>query len=395
MTELVPEIFSGLFKKARYKVFYGGRGGAKSWAFARSLLTLAANFKLRILCAREFQTSINDSVHRLLCDQIIALGLEQHYNITQNSITSDKGSEFIFKGLRRNIQEIKSTEGVDICWVEEAMTVSEESWSILIPTIRKQGSEIWVSFNTGQLTDPTYKRFVVNAPEDSIVKKVGWQDNPFFPKTMQAERLYLQRVDIDAYNNVWEGHPLSISNATIFKNKYRVERFDSPPDARFFFGADWGFSQDPTVLLRCWILERTLYIDYEAYGVGVELDELAQLFDSVPECRNWPVFGDNSRPETISHVARKGFQIRAAEKWPGCVEDGIAHLRAFESIVIHERCQHTSKEFALYSYKTDSKSGDVLPVIIDKHNHCIDALRYSLNGYIQRRGVSVIWENML
>lgn len=383
---LAPPAFSGLTQPARYKVYYGGRGGAKSWAFARVLLTMAATVKLRILCVREFQSNITDSVHRLLSDQIMILGLEKQYNITKTAITSNLGSEFIFKGLRRDIDGVRSTEGVDICWVEEAMTVSEDSWSILIPTIRKEHSEIWISFNTRLATDPTYQRFVVNAQESTIVKKVGWQDNPHFPQTMDLERLYLQRVDVDAYQNVWEGLPLAISQATIFKNKYTIDRFETPDDARFYFGADWGFSQDPTALIRSWIKDKTLYIDQEAYGIGVELDELDQLFDSITGSRKWPIYADCARPETISHVKKKGFRIAGADKWTGCVEDGIAYLRSFEKIVIHERCKHTAQEFALYSYKTDTKTGDVLPIIVDKHNHCIDAIRYGLNGYIQKKG---------
>ena len=177
----LPEGFECLFTPARYKVLYGGRGGAKSWTIARALVLMAAERPLRILCAREFQSSIGDSVHRLLTDLIWDLGLQHCFTITEIALTSTAGSLFIFKGLRKSIQEIKSLEGIDICWVEEAQSVSNESWDILIPTIRKQRSEIWISFNPCEETDPTYQRFVLKPPPGAIVRKINWDDTPGFP----------------------------------------------------------------------------------------------------------------------------------------------------------------------------------------------------------------------
>lgn len=304
---------------ARYKVYYGGRGAAKSWQFARALISKAHHSPLRILCTREFQSSIADSVHKLLKDQIFALGLDPWFNIKDNGITSKRtGAEFLFKGLRRSIQEIKSTEGVDICWVEEAQTVSKESWEVLIPTIRKDGSEIWVSFNVGEATDPTYVRFVLEPPPNTIARKIGWQDNPYFPDVLNQERVYLKKVDPEAYENVWEGEPRSISNACIFKGKFSIESFETPddPNLHFYYGADWGFSQEPTTLVRSFIRDNNLYIDYEAYGVGVDLDDIPELFDDVPDSREWPIRADNSRPETISHLKKKVSILRALQS-PG------------------------------------------------------------------------------
>jgi phage terminase large subunit len=244
------------------------------------------------------------------------LGLETLFIVQKNTITSTCGSEFIFKGLRLNIQEIKSTEGIDICWVEEAQSVSQESWEVLIPTIRKEGSEIWISFNPGEATDPTYVRFVLNPPPNSIVKKVGYQDNPFFPATLEAERLYLKQVDPEAYDHVWEGMPRSISDACILKGKFSVESFETPEDAHFYYGADWGFAQDPTTLIRSFIHDNKLYIDHEAYGVGIELDDIPDLFDTVPESRDWPIRADDSRPETISYVKKKVLKSKGLQR-PG------------------------------------------------------------------------------
>jgi phage terminase large subunit len=377
--------FKPLFQPKRYKTFHGGRGGAKSWAAARALVIMAASGKLRILCTREVQNSIKDSVHKLLKDQIEMLGLNPWFRITNESITSASGSEFLFKGLRFDPLGIKSTEGVDICWVEEAQSVSSDSWAILIPTIRKEGSEIWVTFNPGEESDPTYQRFIVTPPDDSITVEVNYYDNPYLPETLRKEMEYCKRVDYEAYEHIWLGKPKSIGDSVIFRNRYRVEAF--PDDLwqqadRLFFGADFGFANDPSTLIRMFMIGTRLYIEYEAYGVGVELDEMPQFYDSIPDVRNWPIKGDNSRPETISYIGRQGFGIDAAAKWKGSVEDGVTYLKGFEEIIIHERCKHTADEFRHYSYKVDKKTGDILPIIVDKFNHCIDAIRYGLDGYI-------------
>lgn len=391
----VPEAYGFLFQPSRYKVAYGGRGSAKSWSFARALVAAAYTRKVRILCVREYQSSIADSVLRLLADQIEALGLLPWFDVQTATITCKlTGSEFIFKGLRRSVQEIKSTEGVDICWVEEAQSVSADSWQVLIPTIRKDGSEIWVSFNPNEQGDPTYQRFVVNPNPAARVVKTGWEDNPQFPPELDAERRYMLATDADAYEWIWGGAVRTVSEAIVFKGRVTVEAFETPETARFFHGADWGFAVDPSALVRCYIEEDVLYVDQEAYGVGVELDHLPAMFDRVSSTKSWPIKADSSRPETISYVRRQGYAIAAAAKWPGSVEDGIAHLKGFKRIVVHERCVHTAQEFRLYAYKQDAKTGDVLPHIIDRHNHCIDALRYSLDGYIKGRGTGNLWAKL-
>ncbi len=379
----LPGVFRGIFKPHRYKIYYGGRGGGKSWAIATALLIIALNRKTRILCTRELQKSINDSVHRLLRDLIVKYQLEPYFIITNKSIKSVNGSEFIFSGLRSNISEIKSMEGIQICWVEEAQKVSEESWQVLIPTIREEGSEIWLSFNPDNIKDPTYQRFILNTPDSSLIKKVSWNDNPHFPETLKRELEYDKRVDYDKYLHIWEGEPRTISDAQVFKGKFVVDVFDAPDDTTFYYGADWGFARDPSVLVRCYIADRTLYIDHEAYGVGVDIDELPQLFSVVPGAKQWKITADSARPETISYMNKQGWNFVRSIKGSGSVEDGIAYLRSFEKIVIHERCKHTINEFIMYSYKTDKLTNEVLPILIDKENHIIDALRYSLERLIK------------
>jgi phage terminase large subunit len=221
-----PIKLKGLFEKSRYKVAYGGRGGAKSWGIARALLIKGAKDPMRILCAREFQTSIKDSVHKLLCDQIEALGLLGFYEITQNSIRGKNGTEFSFVGLRNNVANIKSYEGVDVVWVEEAQTTSRLSWNILIPTIRKQGSEIWVSFNPELETDETYQRFVLTPPADCIQIKINWSDNPWFPNTLMLEKDALKERDLEAYNQVWEGLCRQSVDGAIFAKELQQAELD-------------------------------------------------------------------------------------------------------------------------------------------------------------------------
>lgn len=204
----VPECMEFLFKPARYKVAYGGRGGAKSWGFATAAVIKAISQTTRFLCTREIQNSIKESVHRLLVDTIERLDLSKFFDIRDNGISCQNGSEFIFKGLYRNQREIKSLEGVNVCWVEEAENVSKESWDILLPTIRKDDSEIWIGFNTKYEDDETYKRFVLNPPKSAIVKKVNFFDNPYFPKTLDDERLECLSRDPTGYKNIWLGEPI-------------------------------------------------------------------------------------------------------------------------------------------------------------------------------------------
>jgi len=222
-----PQKLAFLFEPQRYKVCYGGRGGAKSWGIARALLILGAKSPLRILCAREFQTSIKDSVHKLLCDQIDSMGLTGFYEITDKSIRGKNGTEFFFVGLRNNVTNVKSIEGVDKCWVEEAQTVSKTSWNTLIPTIRKEESEIWVSFNPELETDETYQRFVLNSPENCKVIKINWSDNPWFPETLRLEKDALRDRDIEAYNTVWEGLCRQTVDGAIFARELQMSELEN------------------------------------------------------------------------------------------------------------------------------------------------------------------------
>lgn len=394
-----PERLEFLFRPARYKVLYGGRGGAKSWGISRALLIQAAQRRLRILCTREFQVSIRDSVRSLLLDQIDRLGLGPLYGAQHDAIYGVNGSEFLFSGIRSNVTRIRSMEGIDICWVEEAEKISEDSWTVLIPTIRKAGSEIWISFNPHEETDPTYQRFVKNPPPGAVVVPIGWQDNPWFPAELTREKDYLYRIDSEAAEHVWGGQLRKNSEAAVLRGRYRVEAFEPQPSwGGPYQGVDWGYAEDPTTLVRCYVRPReekdgkvirgpALYVRYEVYRIGVELDHTPALFDQVPDACKYITRADSARPETISFVRRNGYGLLvAAEKGPGSVEEGVNHLRNYEEIVIHPSCIHTIQEARLWSFKVDRITGQVQPELVDKHNHCWDAIRYALEPLIKTSG---------
>jgi phage terminase large subunit len=387
MRAQLPDWASCLFDpSARYFAIHGGRGSAKSRSVATALLLRAAEKPLRILCAREIQKSIRDSVKRLLDDEITRLGLGDFYTSLETEIRGANGSLFIFAGLRSNIESVKSMEGVDVCWVEEAQTVSQGSLDTLIPTIRAPGSQIVFTWNPKSATDPVDAMFRgETAPPGTIRREVNWQDNPWFPDVLRAEKDYDQRRDPGRYAHVWGGAYLTLSEACVFKN-WRVEEFEAPRDAMFRLGADWGFAADPTVLVRCYLEGRTIYIDHEAWMIGCEIVDTPSLFLTVPAAEKWPIVADGSRPETISHMRKHGFpKIMPAVKGPRSVEEGVEWLRSHD-IVVHPRCRHVIDELTTYSYKTDPLTGKVMPVLEDKHNHTIDALRYACES--ARRAVT-------
>lgn len=216
----LPKKLEPLWQPARYKVLYGGRGGTKSWGIANSLLIKGTTHKIRWACLREVQKSIKDSVHKLLSDRIEAMGLKDHYEVLKTEIRGRNGTEFLFTGLSDiTAASVKSLEGCDGAWVEEAQTVSKRSWNILTPTIRKPGSEIWVSFNPDLDTDETWVRFIENTPPNTALISINYSDNPWPSKELDDERDHLQRTDVLAYENVWLGKPRAAAEGAIYSNE--------------------------------------------------------------------------------------------------------------------------------------------------------------------------------
>jgi phage terminase large subunit len=387
---LVPPAFQFLWQTVRYIVLYGGRDAAKSWSIARTLLVMAEGRPLRVLCCREIQGSIKESAYRLLADQVHLLDLVDAFSVGADRITGRNDSEFFFEGLRFNANKIRSYEGIDIVWVEEAQSVSERSWEELIPTIRKPASRFYISYNPMTDSDPVHARFIAQPRADVLARKVSWRDNPYHSAEMEAERVWLLKTDPDAHAHVWEGEFQTHSDAQVFKGKYSIEAFEPTQGwSGPYFGADWGFSSDPTALVKCWVHERSLCIEHEAYAVKCDLDKTPELFGRIDGSEREIIRADSARPETISYMKQHGFpRMEGVEKWKGSVEDGIAHLRSYERIVVHPRCTHTAQEMRLYSYKVDRLSGNVMADVVDKNNHCIDALRYACLPLIKRKGGS-------
>lgn len=372
----------------RYKVYYGGRGAAKDWSIAEALITRTSEQRTRVLCTREYQNSIADSVHKVLADTIERMGLSHRFNVTQHSIKSDNNSEFIFKGLHNNSAEIKSTEGIDICYLGEAQSTAKDSFKDLRNTIRKTGSQIWIAYNPLNRGDPIHQEFVINTHPLALIHHVNYDSNPYFPKELEDERQYMlsliesadnddERAQAQAdYDHVWFGATTELTNDLVLAGKVLVQGF--PDDLwrkaeRLLFGADFGFAQDPSTLIRSFILDGCLYIEHEAWGIGVELLDMPKFYETVSGAREWPIKADNARPETISFLSSQGFRISAADKWPGSVEDGIAHLRGFKKIIIHERCKRAIQESRSYRYKVDRVTKEILAQIVDKNNHCLVA----------------------
>ncbi len=372
-----------LLKPARYKGAHGGRGSGKSHFFGEMMIEEhILNPDSASVCVREIQKSLNQSVKRLLEGKIEAMNAGAYFEVQDAVIKNTKGKGLItFQGMQNHTADsIKSLEGYDRAWIEEAQSVSQRSLDLLRPTIRKPGSEIWATWNPREKTDPIDSLLRGDVPPtDSCILEVNFTDNPWFPDVLKEEMEYDKRRDPDKYAHVWLGAYLQNSEARVFKN-WRIEEFEAPANTIHRLGADWGFASDPTTLVRSHIEGRKLYIDYEAYMVGCEIMDTPALFQTVPESEKWPIVADSARPETISHMRKHGFpKIMAAVKGPKSLEDGVEWLKSFD-IVVHPRCKHTIDELTLYSYKQDPLTGKILPVLEDKKNHVIDALRYACEG---------------
>ncbi len=335
----------------------------------------------RAVCVREVQRTLAQSSKRLIEDKIADLGVGSLFQITEREIKTPGDGLILFEGMQNHTADsIKSLEGMRVAWVEEAQNLSQRSLDLLRPTIRAPGSELWFSWNPENASDPidTLLRGTV-PPPNAVVRQVNYLDNPWFPDVLRAEMEYDRGRDVDKFAHVWMGGYQQNSEARVFKN-WRIEDFDTAPEWILRQGADWGFSVDPSVLVQCAIVGRTLYVIHEAYRVGCEIDFLPDLFRTVPEAERWPTVADSARPETISYMQRHGFpKILPAIKGARSLEEGIEFLKSFD-IVVHPRCRHTIEELQAYSYETDDLTGLVLPKLKDKDNHVIDSLRYACEG---------------
>lgn len=368
-------------EKARYRAAYGGRSSGKSWHFAGMLIERCVQLKTDAVCIREIQKDLTHSLKRTLEILIDRMGIGPLFKIQRNLIKTPHDGIIIFQGMQsHNAESIKSLESFDIALIEEGQNLSQNSLDLLRPTIRKDDSEIWAVWNPRYKTDPIDVFFRGSTPpQGTILVNCNWWDNNWFPDVARKEMEYDRSRDPDKYAHVWCGEYVQHTDAKVFKN-WKIDEFETDDNAMFRYGADWGFAQDPTVLIRSYIKGRKLFIDYEAREIGCEILDIPDLFRTVPQSHRWPIIADSSRPETISHLKKHGFpKIYPAVKGKDSIEEGIEWLKTYD-IIVHPRCKHTIDELTHYSYKVDKDTLKVLPVLEDRDNHIIDALRYSHEG---------------
>lgn len=389
-----PPKLRPLFEPHRYKILYGGRGGGKSWGVARALLVQGAKQKLRILCAREFQNSISDSVHKLLSDQINELQLESFYEVLQTSIKGKNGTEFLFSGIRHNASKLKSFESIDIAWLEEAQNVSKASWEILIPTIRVENSEIWVTFNPEFEEDETYQRFVKNATKNSIVLKVNWNDNPWFPDVLKQEMQALRERNEDDYLNVWEGFPRQVLEGAVYANELRLAQTTNHitkvpylPTFPVSVFCDIGWADNTSI----WFAQKIgfEYRMIRAYQNSQQpwhhylqhMQSLGYIYDTIwlPHDARAKSLGTGRSIEEITRTA--GYKVRIVPQLS--VEDGINAVRTIFPVIYFdaENCEDGIYSLRRYRYDVDQHSREFSRrPLHDEASHFADALRYFAVG---------------
>lgn len=424
MLELNKKFLSFYQKKARYKISYGGRAGSKSHNVALILLMLGKQSKLQIVCLRELQKNLEESVYRLLSNKIRSDNiLKDFYRIMSDRIIGLNGTEFTFSGIR-NAKNFKSYEGADIAWVEEAQTISQESMMILIPTIRKIGSEIWFTYNPDNEEDPVHK--LMNKPfvmTDEQLKKAGYDiaqinlninynDNPHCPDIMRLEAEQMKLADYDLYRHVWLGETRTASDSVIFKGKFEecdfeIENYFGIPrlDGNvldLYYGLDFGWVH-PTAIIETFRYNGNIYISNEIVGQEMDLDDIVmRVTNEMPWAKHKTIYGDSARPDlieqlSVSRISKFGnelprLNILPANKGAGSVESGITWLKTHKKIYVHPRCQNTINNLKKYCYKID-KNGIISTSIEKINDDCIDALRYAYTPLISE-GVSFVdWSN--
>lgn len=386
----VPKRLLALWQKYRYKILYGGRSSGKTATVIRYLCTRAMQRQTKILCTREFQSSIQHSTYAELRDFIFEHQLHDpklypncYFIIKHDCIINVNGSEFIFKGLARDIYAIKSMPNIDIVFVEEAETITASDWDILIPTIRKEDSELVICFNPRDFHSATYQRFIESPQQPNELRiEINYPDNPFNSSVILDEIAKLKELNYALYEHVYLGKVLDMSEAVIFKGCFEIRELDINPLTQVRYGQDYGFSQDPFAMCEVYIIDdNTIYINSEIYETGLLPTRIpSKVKELIPNAMRKRIYGDSARPDTIAELCNMGLRVEAAEKGKGSVESGIQYLQG-KKIYINPRCTNAIFEFYNYKYEQD-KNGTILAKPLDKHNHLIDSLRYSLSKEI-------------
>lgn len=369
----IPEAFDFLFVPSRYKVVYGGRGKGATENIARALLVQGIQQTLPTLCTREFQNSIQDSVHRVLANAITAENLADQYEVLQSVIRHrHNGTEFLFKGLKHNITEIKGFHGIKRVWCEEAENISNRSWEVLIPTIRSDDSEIWVSFNTRNASDPTYERFVKNPPPDAIVKKLSYRDNPFFPKVLRSEMENLKKKDHEAYLHIWEGEFDTRRSGAIYarqiakaREENRITRVPYDPSSEVFTAWDLGFGDSTAIWWLQFVGRELRWLEYYENN-GEQLNHYVSLVKSKPynyirDGHFLPHDGGhgNIRGESVTHQLESMGIPNTVLTREQDINPGIELLRQTISYSVMDdtKCSEGIKCLEHYGYDWDDDKG--------------------------------------
>lgn len=396
--ELAPKLVELFSEPARYYCAWGGRGSGKTRGFAlmtaiKAYMAAESGKSGVILSAREYMNSLEESSMEEIKQAIRAVPwLDSYFDIGEKYIrTKNRRVSYVFAGLRHNLDSIKSKARILLAWVDEAESVSEVAWQKLLPTVREEGSEVFVSWNPELDGSPTDTRFRKTTPESWRGVEVNYNDNPWFPEVLDLERRSdYERLDPQTYAWVWDGAYRENSDAQVFSGKYKIGEFTPNEDKWHgpYNGLDFGFAQDPTAAVVCWVHDDRLWVEHEAGKVGLDIDDTARFVDQrIPGFGKSVIRADSARPESISYLKRHGMPFaEGVPKWTGSVEDGITHLRSYKEIIVHPRCKEVLKEMRLYSYKVDRLTGDITTKLVDANNHYIDAIRYALNPMIQGKG---------
>ena len=399
--QIVPkmiEAFSHPYGSKDARIFKGGRGSGKTKGCAKMCAILALQFAVEgksgaILCGREFMNSLEDST---LAEIKWAIDsepdlLKPWFDVGEKYVRT-KGLpgrvDFVFVGLRHNIDSLKSKAEVLHCWIDEAESVSEVAYRKLIPTIARFGGEIFISYNPESPESATHQRFVKNPTDRTVICEVNWNHNPWHNDRMERERLKDLEDRPDIYHHIWEGDFLTLTEAQVFAGKYTVDQFEPDDNWAPYYGLDFGFSRDPMACVQIHKQGQTLYWRNEAVKVGLDMHLQGGFIRERmgEQIARYDIIADNARPENISYLAKPISQtggsfslprIKAAKKGKGSVEDGVDFIKSHKN-VIHPDCVEIHREFKLYSYRVDKQSGQILPVLVDANNHCIDAGRYAL-----------------
>lgn len=374
----------------------GGRSSGKSHHFAeKAVVKIACNRNFAIVVIREKQRSLRFSMKRLMESKIEALGVGHLFDVQRNAIYRRNGSGLIiFEGMQDHTADsIKSLDDFDLALCEESDRLSDRSLELLLPTIRKNGSEVWFIWNCDQPEDPVDKFLVKNKPDDAIVVHVNYQQNPFCPEVSKKEAEECRKRDPDKYQHTWLGGYNTKADDQVLAGKWKAGTFEPEPDwGGPYYGGDWGFSTDPITLVKTYIHNRCLYVYKELYAHGIEVDDLPQFYDHMPGAKEHIVRADNARPELVSHMNRHGYpRVESVNKWPGSVEDGITKMRSFDWIIIHDQCPHAQEEARLWKYKRDRLTREVMAALIQGNEHVMDAVRYSIEPLIKRSATAAIW----